>query len=125
MTENEVGTRIINSAFLVHRELGPGLLESAYQKCLCYLLEEDGLKIKSQMPVPLKFKEVYLDSGYKLDLLVEDKVIIELKAVEEINDLFLAQLLTYMKLTGCKLGYLINFNTKFLKDGIKRLVLGL
>ena len=125
MTENEIGTIILDAAFVVHKELGPGLLESAYHRCLAHLLQQAGLDFQSEVSIPLKFREVYLECGYKLDLLVENKVIVELKAVEEMNELFLAQLLTYLKLTGCKLGYLINFNNKTLKEGIKRVVLGL
>jgi GxxExxY protein len=124
MHENEIGTVILDAAFQVHKELGPGLLESTYETCLSYEASERGLLIERQAPLPVIYKEVKLDCGYRIDLLADEKVIVEVKAVESLNDIHLAQILTYLKLSGCKLGYLINFNVKQLKDGIKRVVLG-
>ena len=124
MHENEIGTLILDAAFQVHKELGPGLLESSYEVCLSYEASERGLLIERQVPLPLIYKEVKLDCGYRIDLRADEKVIVEVKAVESLHDIHLAQLLTYMKLSGCKLGYLINFNVKHLKEGIKRVVLG-
>ena len=124
MHENEIGTLILDAAFRVHKELGPGLLESAYEACLSYECINKGLFIEVQIPLPVVYKEVKLECGYRIDLRAEKKVIVEIKAVEALNDVHLAQVLTYMKLSGCKLGYLINFNVKLLKDGIKRVVLG-
>ena len=124
MHENEIGTLILDAAFQVHKELGPGLLESTYETCISYEASQMGLFIETQIPLPVIYKEVKLDCGYRIDIRAEKKVIVEIKAVEKLNDVHLAQLLTYMKLSGCKLGYLINFNVKFLKEGIKRVVLG-
>ena len=124
MHENEIGTLILDAAFQVHKELGPGLLESSYEACLSYEASERGLLIETQLPLPVVYKEVKLDCGYRIDLRADKKVIVEIKSVEVLNDVHLAQVLTYMKLSGCKLGYLINFNVKQLKDGIRRVVLG-
>ena len=124
MHENEIGTLILDAAFQVHKELGPGLLESTYEACISYEASQMGLFIETQIPLPVIYKEVKLDCGYRIDIWAEKKVIVEIKTVEKLNDVHLAQLLTYMKLSGCKLGYLINFNVKFLKEGIKRVVLG-
>ena len=124
MHENEIGTILLDAAFQVHKELGPGLLESTYEACLSYEASERGLFIETQLPLPVIYKEVKLECGYRIDLRAEKKVLVEIKAVEALNDVHLAQVLTYMKLSGCKLGYLINFNVKQLKDGIKRVVLG-
>lgn len=124
MHENEVGTLILDAAFQVHKELGPGLLESTYEACLSYEAIQRGLFIETQLPLPVIYKDVKLECGYRIDILAERKVIVELKAVEALNDVYMAQVLTYMKLSGCKLGYLINFNVKQLKDGIRRIVLG-
>lgn len=109
----------------IHTQLGPGLLESAYEECLYYELKSNGFKVEKQKALPLVYKDVNLEAGYRIDLLVDDKVIIELKAVEELNDVHLAQVLTYLKLSKCKLGLLMNFNVYRLKDGIKRVVNGL
>ncbi|NDP20852.1 MAG: GxxExxY protein [Paludibacter sp.] len=122
MTENELSERIIGCAIQVHKSLGPGLLESAYLECLWFELKEIGLKVEKQKPLPLIYKDVKLDVGYRLDLLVENKVIIELKSVEALNDIHVAQVITYLKLSGCKLGLLVNFNVLRLVDGLKRLV---
>ncbi len=124
MYENEVGTLILDAAFHVHKELGPGLLESTYEVCLGFEVTQRGVLVETQVPLPVIYKNVKLDCGYRIDLRAERKVIVEVKAVEALKDIHLAQLLTYMKLSGCKLGYLINFNVKYLKDGIKRVILG-
>lgn len=122
MYENELSGKIIGCAIEVHKSLGPGLLENAYEECLFYELKQTGLKIEKQKALPLVYKEVKLDAGYRLDLLVENKVIIEIKAVEALNDIHIAQVLTYLKVSDCKLGLLMNFNVLKIKDGIKRLV---
>jgi GxxExxY protein len=121
-SENEIGQIIVDRALQVHRELGPGLLESTYEACLCHELRETGLNVEVQKALPVVYKSVHLDCGYRMDLLVEKKVVIEIKAVEALNDVHLAQVLTYLKLSECKLGYLINFNVKRVKDGIRRVV---
>jgi GxxExxY protein len=120
MQENEISEKIIGCAIQVHRELGPGLLESSYQECLYFELIQAGLLVEKQKPLPLVYKEVQLDCGYRLDLLVENKVVIEVKAVEALNDVHMAQIMTYLKLTNCKLGLLMNFNVVLIKNGIKR-----
>ena len=122
MTENEPSEKIIGCAIEVHKLLGPGLLESAYLECLLYELQKAGFKAEKQKALPLIYKEVKLDAGYRLDLIVENKVIIEVKSVEVLNDVHVAQVLTYLKLSGCKLGLLMNFNVLRLIDGLKRLV---
>ena len=121
MKENEITKQIIGCAIEVHKSLGPGLLESAYLECLYYELKDSNLEVEKQKPLPLIYKEIKLDAGYRLDLLVERKVIIEIKAVEALNDIHIAQVLTYLKLSGCKLGLLMNFNVLRLTDGLKRL----
>lgn len=113
----------MDCAFKVHTELGPGLLESAYRECLAYEIMKKDLNVEKEKPIPLVYEEVKLDCGYRIDLLVEDKVVVELKVVETFKDVHIAQTLTYMRLSGCKLGMLLNFYTKSLKDGIKRLIL--
>jgi len=123
MTENEISKIILDCAFKVHTALGPGLLESAYRECLAYEIIKSGLKLEKEKPMPFIYKEVKMDCGYRIDILVERKVVIELKVAEAINDVHIAQILTYMKLSGCKLGLLLNFYTKSLKEGIKRLIL--
>jgi GxxExxY protein len=122
MNENEISKRIIGCAIEVHKLLGPGLLEGAYEECLYYELRQAGLKVERQKALPVVYKEVKLEAGYRIDLLVEDYVLVELKSVEAIHDVHIAQVLTYLKLSGCKLGLLINFNVYRLTDGIKRLV---
>lgn len=122
MTENEITERVIGCAIEVHRALGPGLLENAYQECLLYELADSGLIVEKQRALPLVYKEVRLDAGYRLDLIVENKVIIEVKSIEAINDIQIAQLLTYLKVSGCKVGLLVNFNVLKLTDGLKRMV---
>jgi len=124
MKENEISGKIIGCAIEVHKALGPGLLESAYKECLYYKLFQSGLNVVKEKAMPLVFEEVKLECGYRIDLLVENKIIIEIKSVEALNDVHLAQTLTYMKLGNYKLGLLINFNVIKLKDGIKRVING-
>ena len=123
MNIEEVFKKVLDYSFQVHTALGPGLLESDYVQCLYYELILSGLKVEKQKSLPLVYKEVKLEAGYKIDLLVEDNVVVELKSVESLCDIHMAQILTYMKLSGCKLGLLANFNVKHLKDGIKRVIL--
>ena len=117
---NKITEAIIGAAIEVHRALGPGLLESAYATCLVYELRERGYKVLQEVPLPLIYKEVKLDCGYRLDLFVNDAVIVEVKSVESLAPIHEAQLLSYLKLADCKIGLLINFNVKMLKHGIKR-----
>lgn len=119
---NQITNRIIGAAIKVHTELGPGLLESAYQECLFYELREEGHKVEKEKAMPLIYNDVQMDCGYRVDLFVEDQVIVELKAVKSIEDIHVAQLLTYLKLSNCKIGLLLNFNVFRLKDGITRLI---
>ncbi len=122
MRENEISKIVVECALKVHRKLGPGLLESAYEECLYYELIKTGLLIEKQKPLPLIYEDVKLEIGYRVDLFVEKKVIIEVKSVDALNDIHLAQILTYLKLSNCKLGMLINFNVTLIKNGIKRVV---
>jgi GxxExxY protein len=124
MTENQIANKIIGCALEVHKALGPGLLESAYEECLFYKLSKEGLVVEKQKPMPLIFEEVKLKVGYRIDILVENKVVIEIKSVEALNDVHLVQTLTYMRLGGFKLGLLINFNVSLLKLGIRRVING-
>jgi GxxExxY protein len=124
MTENELSNRVIGLAIEVHSALGPGLLESAYKECLYYKIGTSGLCVAKEKPMPLIFEEVKLECGYRIDLLVENKLVIEIKSVEALNDVHIAQTLTYMKLGNYKLGLLMNFNVVRLKDGIRRLING-
>ena len=123
MEMNEITEKIIGAATEVHRALGPGLLESAYEECLCHELTLRRLAFERQTPLPIEYKGVHLDCGYRIDLLVEGVVVVEIKAVEVVQPIHEAQLLTYLKLGGWKLGLLINFNVPFLKDGIRRRIL--
>ena len=122
MTENELSKIVFDCALKVHQNLGPGLLESAYEACLFYELKKTGLDIQRQKSLPLIYEEVKLDIGYRIDIIIENKLILEIKSVEVLNDIHFAQLLTYLKLTDCKLGMLINFNVNLIKNGIKRVV---
>ncbi len=124
MTDYELTTKIIGHAMDVHTRLGPGLLESTYKECLFFNLIQDGFIVEKEKSMPLVFKEVKLECGYRIDLLVNNKIVIELKSVDTINDVHVAQTLTYMKLGDYKLGLLINFNVFRLKNGIKRLANG-
>ena len=119
---NEITERVIAAAIAVHRALGPGLLESAYEACLAYELAEGGLAVERQKALPVTYRSVKVDCGYRIDLLVEGLVIVELKAVQRLDPIHEAQLLSYLKLSGCKVGLLINFNVKMLKDGLRRMV---
>ena len=123
MEINKITHEILDSAYKVHTHLGPGLLESAYQACLVYELRKKNLKVEVEKPLPLVYEEVKLDCGYRIDILVEDKVVVELKCVEAFTEVHTAQVLTYLKLSGCKIGLLLNFYTKSLKNGIKRIIL--
>jgi GxxExxY protein len=114
---------ILDCAFRIHSALGPGLLESAYEECLFYEIRKAGLRVQKQQALPLIYDEVKLEAGYRADLIVEDCIIVEVKSVEVMNTIFLAQILTYLKLSGCNLGLLVNFNVRHLKDGIKRVVI--
>ncbi|MEN9909364.1 MAG: hypothetical protein RLZZ540_2513 [Bacteroidota bacterium] len=125
MTENEISKIVFESALKVHKILGPGLLESAYEECLFYELKKFNLKVEKQKALPLVYEDVKLDVGYRIDIIVEDKFIVEVKSVETLNDVHLAQLLTYLRLSDCKLGLLINFNVKLLKEGVRRVVNGI
>lgn len=120
---NKLTERILNYAFKVHTELGPGLLESSYKECLYYVLNKNGIYTEKEKAMPLLFEEVRMDIGYRVDLLVERKVIVEIKTVDAFTDVHIAQVLTYLKLSGCKIGLLLNFHTAHLKNGIKRLML--
>ncbi len=120
MELNELSEKIIGCAIKVHRTLGPGLLESAYEVCLVHELRKAGLKVERQVSLPIIYEGIQLDAGYQLDVIVEDKIILELKAVENLLPIHEAQLLTYLKLANKKLGLLINFNVTLLKNGIKR-----
>ncbi len=122
MNENELSKIIIGACIEVHKELGPGLLESVYEHCLAYELRGKGLDVKKQHPVPVIYKGEQMDMGFRLDIWVNELVIIEVKAVDYLNDIHLAQVLTYLKLTNCKLGMLINFNELKVTNGIKRVV---
>ncbi|MCL1920223.1 MAG: GxxExxY protein [Kiritimatiellaeota bacterium] len=125
MTENELAKVVFGAGLKVHKALGAGLLESAYEECLFYELQQEGLSVEKQKALPLVYEDVKLEVGYRIDLLVAGKLVIEVKSVETLNDLHLAQILTYLKLSGCKLGLLMNFNTVLLKDGVRRVANGL
>ena len=125
MDEHGIARDVIDVAMQVHSALGPGLLEGAYEACMEYELKQRGLQVKRQVPMPLKYREVVLDIGYRVDLLVGDAVIVELKAVERILPIHAAQVLGYLRLSNRKLGYVLNFNSVHMRDGIKRVVNGL
>ena len=122
--ENEIANKVIGLGIEIHKELGPGLLESAYKECMYYKIGKSGLFVEKEKPMPLVYEGVKLDCGYRIDLLVEKRLVIEIKSVEALNDIHLAQTLTYLKLGNYKLGLLINFNVILLKDGIKRVING-
>jgi len=124
MTENELATKVIGLSIEVHNVLGPGLLESAYKECLYYKISQAGLYVEKEKPMPLIFEGIKLDCGYRIDLLVENKLVVEIKSVDALNDVHLAQTLTYIKLGDYRLGLLINFNVLRLRDGIKRVING-
>lgn len=120
---NSLTEKIIGAAIEVHRHLGPGLLESAYETCLAYELEKLGLKVERQKALPLVYKDIQLDQGYRIDLLVEEQVIVELKVIEQFTPVHEAQVLSYLKFSGCQIGLLINFNVKLLKNGVRRFIM--
>jgi GxxExxY protein len=120
---DELSNKVIGCAIEVHRNLGPGLLESTYEQCLAHEFKIEGMPFKLQHPLPVEYKSIKLDCGYRIDLLVANSLIVELKSVENVLPIHQAQLLTYMKLSGIKFGLLMNFNVKYMKDGIKRMVL--
>lgn len=122
LSENEITEIIIGCAIKVHKALGPGLLESAYEECLCYELTKTSLQVERQKALPLIYEEVKLECGYRADFLINKKVVVEIKSVDALNDIHLAQVLTYLKLANCKVGLLINFNSLKLMDGLKRIV---
>jgi GxxExxY protein len=123
MNREVIFKKILDCSFKVHSVLGPGLLESAYTECLYFDLKQSGLKVEKQKPLPLIYKEVHLEAGYRIDLLVDDCIVIEIKSIDVLADIHMAQILTYMKLSKCKLGLLVNFNVLHLKDGIKRVII--
>ena len=123
MSENEITEQVLKASFKVHTELGPGLLESSYKECLYYELLQSGLFVEKEKPMSLIYHEVKLDIGYRLDLLAERKVVVEIKVVEAFTDVHIAQVLTYLKLSNCKVGLLLNFKVASMKNGIKRLML--
>lgn len=125
MTENEIGTKVLEAAIRVHRELGPGLLETVYEVILARELSDLGLAVKRQVPITIKYKGLLFDEGFRADLVIESKVLLELKSVERVSSAHKKQVQTYLKLTGFKLGYLLNFGEAVLKDGITRCVNGL
>lgn len=122
MNIEDLGNSIIGAAIKVHRVLGPGLLESAYQKCLEYELRKTALRVDCELALPVRYESLQIDAGYRIDMLIENQIIVENKAVERLLPIHEAQLLTYLKMKGCRLGYLINWNVPILKDGIKRMV---
>jgi GxxExxY protein len=121
--EDSIGKEIVDAAYKVHKELGPGLLEKVYEVCFCHVLEGKGLLVKRQLDIPIVFEGIVFEEGLRLDVLVNDLVICELKALENINPVWEAQILSHLKLTNKRLGYLINFNVPLIKDGIKRMVI--
>lgn len=123
MNKEEVFKKILDCSFKIHSTLGPGLLESAYEECLYYELINLGYKVGKQKPMPLIYESVKLDVGYRVDLIIEDSIVVEIKSVDSLGNVHMAQILTYLKLSGCKLGLLVNFNVYHLKEGIKRVVL--
>ena len=124
MTENKIAQIVVDCALKVHKALGPELLESAYEECLFFELKKAGLFVEKQKALPLIYESVKLDVGYRIDMMIENKFIVEVKSVEALNEVHLAQVLTYLKLSNCKLGMLINFNVKLIKDGMKRVING-
>jgi GxxExxY protein len=124
MTENEIGRIVVDSAVRLHMKLGPGLLETVYEVILAHVLRKAGLRVQRQVPIPIEFEGLRFEEGFRADLLVEDKVIIELKSVETVHRAHKKQVLTYLKLTGLKLGFLLNFGEAIMKDGISRIING-
>ena len=124
MTENELSKIVFDLGLKIHKKLGPGLFENVYEECLFYELKKYDLVVKKQKPLPLIYEEVKLDIGYRIDIIIENKFIVEIKSVEALTDVHLAQLLTYLRLSNCKLGLLINFNVSLLKNGVRRVING-
>lgn len=124
MKENEIGKVVVDCAVRLHMELGPGLLETVYEVILAHMLQESGLRVLRQVPIPIEFRGIRFDEGFRADIVVEDKVILELKSVENVSKAHKKQVLTYLKLTGKKLGYLLNFGDELMKDGISRILNG-
>lgn len=125
MTENEIGKIVVDAALAIHKEIGPGLLESVYEVILAYELESRGLRVQRQVPVSIRYRQIQFDEGFRIDLLVEDKVVVELKSVESMNRVFAKQVQTYLRLSNRRLGFVINFGGSLMKDGIERVVNGL
>jgi GxxExxY protein len=119
----KIANEVINIAMMVHKTMGPGLLESAYKECLYYELDHNGLFVEKEKPIPLLYKEIKLDCGYRADLIVENKILLELKSIEELTKIHLAQMLTYLRIGGYRLGFLMNFNVLLFKNGIQRVIL--
>ena len=124
MNENEISKIVIEKALKIHKSLGPGLLESVYHGALVYELRKSGMEVESEIDIPVKYEEIYFDKGFRADIIVNQKLIIEIKSVRKLEDVHFKQLLTYLKLTNCKLGLLINFNESLLKNGLKRVING-
>ena len=120
--ENNIATTVLDCAFKVHRSIGPGLLESAYKECLFFEMKRVVLEVRKEYPLPLIYEDVYLECGYRADFIINDKLILEIKAIEKLTGIHLAQTITYLNLANCKLGLLINFNVLYLKNGIKRVI---
>jgi GxxExxY protein len=125
MTENEIGTIVVDAAIAVHRELGPGLLESVYEIVMAYELQQRGLRVSRQVPIPIRYKDMTFAEAFRGDLVIEEKVLLELKSVEQVSEAHKKQVQTYLRLTGCKLGFLLNFGEALMKRGILRVVNGL
>ena len=125
MTENDIGRIVVDAAIAVHRELGPGLLESVYEVIMAYELGRRDLSVRRQVPIPIHYKQMIFEEAFRADLVVEDKIIIELKSIEQVSDAHKKQLLTYLRLTGCKLGFLLNFGEALMKRGITRTANGI
>jgi len=121
--EERIGKEVVNTAFLIHKELGPGLLEKVYEVCFCHVLKSKGFKVQRQLDIPIVFDGIQFDEGLRLDVLINDLVIYELKALENVNPVWEAQILSHLKLTNKRLGYLINFNVPLIKNGIKRFII--
>jgi len=121
--EEQIGKAVVNAAYIVHKELGPGLLEKVYEVCFCHVLSKNGYFVQRQLDIPIVFEEIVFEEGLRLDVMVNKLVICELKAIETVNPVWEAQILSHLKLTGNRLGYLINFNVPLIKDGIKRFVI--
>ncbi len=124
MSESEIAKIVFECGLSVHKTLGPGLLESAYEECLSYELQKYGLKVEQQKALPLVYEGIRLDIGYRVDLLIESKFIVEIKSIDSLNDIHMAQIITYLKLSNCKLGLLINFNSVLFRDGVRRVING-